>query len=55
MIWEGEPLPEIVARLDELGVKSVVFEPCANAPDAGDYLSVMQANVRNLEAAFVER
>jgi zinc transport system substrate-binding protein len=55
MLWEGEPMPEIVARLEELGVKSVVFEPCGNVPDAGDYLSVMQANVRNLEAAFVER
>jgi hypothetical protein len=35
-----------------LGVKSVVVEACGNAPDAGDYLSVMQANVRNLEQAF---
>jgi zinc transport system substrate-binding protein len=52
MVWEGDPMPEIVARLEELGVKSVVFEPCANVPDAGDYLSVMQANVRNLEQAF---
>jgi zinc transport system substrate-binding protein len=52
MIWEGEPTPEIMASLEELGVKSVVFEPCGNAPDAGDYLSVMQANVRNLEQAF---
>jgi zinc transport system substrate-binding protein len=52
MIWEGEPTPEIVARLEELGVESVVFEPCGNTPDSGDYLSVMQANVRNLEQAF---
>ncbi len=52
MIWEAEPLPEITARLEELGVRSVVFEPCANAPDTGDYLSVMRRNVRNLETAL---
>ncbi len=55
MVWEGDPLPAIVARLEEPGVRSVVFEPCANAPDAGDYLSVMRANIRNLEEAFGER
>lgn len=52
MIWEAEPLPEIVSRLDELGMKTVVFAPCANIPVEGDYLSVMQANARNLEEAF---
>lgn len=52
MVWEGEPLPETVARLEALGVKIVVFDPCSNIPEAGDYLSVMQANVRNLEMAF---
>ncbi len=55
MVWEGEPLPEIVARLEDLGVNSVVFEPCANVPEAGDYLSVMRANIRNLEEAFGAR
>lgn len=55
MVWEGQPMPEIAARLEELGVKSVVFEPCAGVPDSGDYLSVMRANVRNLEEAFGNR
>jgi zinc transport system substrate-binding protein len=52
MIWEGKPLPEIVRRLEELGVRSVVFEPCGNVPEAGDYLDVMRANVSNLERAL---
>lgn len=55
MIWEDQPMPEIAARLVELGVNSVVFEPCANVPDTGDYLSVMRANIANLEAAFGAR
>jgi zinc transport system substrate-binding protein len=52
MIWEGEPAKESVAKLDAIGVKSVVFDPCGNVPDAGDFLSVMKANVEALEKAF---
>ena len=52
MIWEGEPAKESVAKLDAIGVKSVVFDPCGNVPDAGDLLSVMKANVEALEKAF---
>jgi zinc transport system substrate-binding protein len=51
MIWEGEPLETVVTRLAELGVDSVVFDPCGGAPDEGDYLSVMEANVENLSRA----
>jgi zinc transport system substrate-binding protein len=52
MIWEGEPAKESVAKLDAIGVKSVVFDPCGNVPDGGDFLSVMKANVEALEKAF---
>jgi zinc transport system substrate-binding protein len=52
MIWEGDPAKESVAKLDAIGVKSVVFDPCGNVPDAGDFLSVMKANVEALEKAF---
>jgi zinc transport system substrate-binding protein len=52
MIWEGDPAKESVAKLDAIGVKSVVFDPCGNAPDGGDFLSVMKANVEALEKAF---
>ncbi len=52
MLWEGEPLPEVRERLaTELGLRSVVFDPCGNRPATGDYLSVMQSNVDALEAA----
>lgn len=52
MIWEGEPAKESVEKLDMVGLKSVVFDPCGNVPDSGDFISVMKANVEALEKAF---
>jgi zinc transport system substrate-binding protein len=49
MLWEGEPLEETVTGLDELGVDSVVFNPCGNRPETDDYLSVMETNAAALE------
>ena len=51
MIWEGQPPAEVVRRLEDLGVTSLVFDPCANRPASGDLLSVMAKNVENLGAA----
>lgn len=50
MIWEGTPAAESVSKLDALGVKSVVFDPCGNRPESGDWLSVMRQNVEGLRA-----
>jgi len=52
MIWEGEPVEESGERLKEIGLQSVVFDPCANAPDQGDFMSVMRQNVENLKEVF---
>jgi len=52
MIWEGEPMPASVEKLQTLGVQSLVFDPCGNTPEQGDFLSVMQQNVVNLQQAF---
>jgi zinc transport system substrate-binding protein len=52
MLWEGEPIPESVEKLDGLGVRSLVFEPCGNRPEDGDYLSAMRSNSENLRKAF---
>ncbi len=52
MIWEGEPLPESVAKLKEMGIESIVFDPCGNRPEQGDFLSVMKNNVTNLKRVF---
>lgn len=51
MLWEATPLAETRELLvREYGVRSVVFDPCGNRPEAGDYISVMRANVESLEA-----
>jgi len=49
MLWEAEPAQESVERLRALGVQSVVFNPCANRPASGDFLSVMRNNAGNLQ------
>lgn len=48
MIWEGKPKQTVVDQLKSMGINSVVFSPCANVPERGDFLSVMQRNVQNL-------
>jgi zinc transport system substrate-binding protein len=55
MIWEGEPLPQSVERLKEMGIASIVFDPCGNKPEGGDFLSVMKENVENLKKVFSDR
>jgi len=52
MIWEGDPNPQIVKRLQSMGVESVVFDPAGNRPDEGDFLSVMGQNVEHLKRAY---
>jgi zinc transport system substrate-binding protein len=52
MLWESAPAPEIAARLLQLGIQSVVFDPCANRPQTGDFLSVMSENLTNTVRIF---
>jgi zinc transport system substrate-binding protein len=52
MIWEGDPAQESIDRLRALGVESVVFDPCANRPSAGDFLAVMRENARSSHRIF---
>ncbi len=52
MVWEGTPTQAIVDRIKTLGLQSVVFDPCGNQPDGGDFYSAMQANIAAMEEAF---
>ena len=52
MLWEGKPNQESVARLRSMGIDSLVFDPCSNRPGDGNFFSVMQQNVLNLEQVF---
>ncbi len=50
MIWEAKPLKSVQARLESMGVNSLVFAPGANVPEDGDYLSLMATNAVALRA-----
>lgn len=52
MIWEGEPHPQSVKRLRGMDVESIVFNPAGTRPEQGDFISVMQQNVNNLQRVF---
>jgi zinc transport system substrate-binding protein len=52
MIWEGDPIKKSVGRLKTMGIYSLVFNPCGNVPEQGDFLSVMRENVKNLRQGF---
>jgi hypothetical protein len=51
MLWEAEAMEPTRDRLErEFGITSIVFSPCANAPDVDDYMDVMRANAQRLSA-----
>jgi zinc transport system substrate-binding protein len=52
MIWEGQPVQASMDGLKTLGVDSLVFDPCGNVPDQGDFMTVMQRNVEDIRRAF---
>jgi len=54
MVWEGTPSAEAVTLVEELGMGSVVFDPCGNRPETGDFLTVMQQNVAQLAQIYAE-
>ena len=55
VLWEDTPLVETSRRLAELGLESVVFDPCANTPAEGDFGTVMLGNVGRLEKTTTEQ
>jgi len=48
MIWEKKPDPKAISLLEELNIKSIVFDPLINKPLEGDFMSVMQDNIERL-------
>lgn len=55
MLWEGEPLPETVARLHRMGIEPVVFRTGARSPASGDYLALMEDNLARVVDADLAR
>jgi zinc transport system substrate-binding protein len=54
MIWENEPLGKTADKLAELGLSSSVYDPCANTPGEGDYLTVQRKNLVALANIYSE-
>lgn len=52
MLWEAQPLPEVVTRLQQRGVAVVVFSTLGNRPAEGDFATGMAANISALESAL---
>lgn len=52
MIWEGVPIKSAVTTLEAKGIESTVFNPCGNVPSNGNFMTIMQKNVANLELVF---
>jgi len=55
MLWEGAPSEKTKSRLQDSGVLPIVFHTVGGLPEAGDFLSVMQANFERLREAFQAR
>lgn len=49
MIWEGEPVSEVKALLNKKGIQIVVFNPCGNMPEGGNFVEIMNENIKSLE------
>ncbi|MGI9318196.1 MAG: metal ABC transporter substrate-binding protein [bacterium] len=52
MLWEDSPDQETLDRLRELGIRSIVFDPCANICRQGDFLTAMKSNIEKFEEVF---
>lgn len=55
MIWEKEPIGESVEKLNMMGIQSLVFYPCGNAPENADFVTMMVQNLDRLRKAFEYR
>jgi zinc transport system substrate-binding protein len=52
MVWEGESLGSTANQLAELGLTSIVFDPCGNTPRDDDYLATQQKNLTALAKVY---
>lgn len=52
MVWEDDPVPDTVAKLEDLGIGSVVFNPSGNDLETSDFLAAMRENAVELRRAY---
>ena len=46
MLWENQPSTQNENELNKRKVKAIVFNPCGNRPNKGDFLSIMRENTK---------
>lgn len=51
MLWEAPPSSETEKQLRDRGIATVVFDPAAQPPPSGDFLTVMTGNATRLACA----
>ncbi len=52
MVWEGEPVPETISRLQDRDIHCAVFDPCGRKPETGDFMEVMNRNLSTLKRIY---
>ncbi len=52
MIWEAPPSQENIDLLENIGIKSVVYNPAANISENKNFMHVMNENALNLRAIY---
>ena len=55
MLWEDMPSLEISTKLSEHNVKIAVFDICANRPDDGTFLGIMENNLDQIEQILAKQ
>ena len=54
MLWEDTPLDETTQRLLQSGIRSISFQTGSGQPATGDYFSVMNSNLEQLNGITAE-
>jgi zinc transport system substrate-binding protein len=52
IIWEAEPLDETKEYLAKKGIQTIIFSTLTGKPEQGDFLEVMQQNIKNLQQIY---
>ncbi len=54
MLWEGQPLAKVEDILNKKGIKVVIFNPCGNTPERGDFIENMTMNIKAFENSLIK-
>lgn len=54
MLWEDQPSAKVEEILNEKGIRVVVFNPCGNRPESGDFIENMTMNIKAFEDSLIK-